>query len=110
MNRRLAILGFAVALLVAPALFASDEAAEKAKLPEGQAEVAIPVTGMTCGACCNKIAGAVAALDGVVKVKADHAKGIATVVYVKDKVTVDKIIETINTKTSFKATKAEKAA
>ena len=109
MNRRLAILGFVVALLVAPALFASDEAKET-KLPEGQAEVAIPVTGMTCGSCCNKIEGAVAALDGVVKVKADHAKGIATVVYVKDKVTVDKIIETINTKTSFKATKAEKSA
>jgi copper chaperone len=107
MNRRLVIIGCALALLLAPALLAGDEA-QKTKLPEGQAEVTIPVTGMTCGSCCNKIEGAVAALDGVVKVKADHAKGTTTVVYMKDKVTVDKIVETINTKTSFKATKAEK--
>ena len=103
MNRRLVIVGLAMALVLAPALFAGDEA----KLPEGQAQVSIPVTGMHCGACSAKIESTVAQLDGVIKVTADHEKGTATVIYVKDKVTVDKIVETINTKTTFKA-KSEK--
>jgi copper chaperone CopZ len=38
-----------------------------------------------------------------VDVKADYEKGIATVTYEKDKVDVKQIVETINTKTSFKA-------
>ena len=83
------------------------------ELPAGQARVVIPVTGMTCGSCCVKVETAVVKLDGIVAAKADYQKGRATVTYVEDKVTVDKIVETINDKTSFKASmpkKTDKAA
>ena len=73
------------------------------KLPEGQARAVVPVSGMTCGDCCVKVEAALAKIDGVVDVKADYEKGIATVTYEKDKVDVKQIVETINTKTSFKA-------
>ena len=63
----------------------------------------LKVTGMTCGSCCSKVETAVAKMDGVVKVKADYAKGVAMVIYEPEKVEVAKIVETINTKTSFKA-------
>jgi len=107
-TRKLATMCLAVAaLLFTPALFAGEEA----KLPEGQAKASISVSGMTCGGCCAKIETAVAKLDGVVNVKADYEKGIATVVYQKDKVSVDQIVETINTNTSFKAkTEKERAS
>jgi copper chaperone CopZ len=97
--RKLAILGLAVIFLTAPALIAG----EKAEMSEGQTKVAISVSGMSCGSCCTKVETAVAALDGVVRVKADYQKGVALVIYEKDKVNVDKIVEAINTKTSFKA-------
>ena len=103
--KKLAIISLAAAFLFVPTLFAGEEG----KLPEGQAKAAISVSGMTCGSCCTKVESAVAELDGVVKVKADYEKGVATVVYEMDKVNVDKIVETINTKTSFKA-KAEKTS
>ena len=96
--KKLAILGIAVMFLVAPAL-----AGEKGELPEGQAKAAISITGMSCGACCSKVETAVAKLDGVVKVKADYEKNVAVVVYETEKVDLDTIVETINTKTSFKA-------
>ena len=96
--KKVALFGLILALVVSPAIFASDD-----KLPEGQAKASISVSGMTCGACCKKIESAVAALDGVVNVTADYAKGTASVVYQKDKVDVKKIVETINTKTTFKA-------
>lgn len=103
--RKLLVVSLAVAFLFAPALFAG----EKGQLPEGQVEANISVSGMHCGACCTKVETAVAKLDGVVNVKADYEKGVATVVYVKDKVNLDKIVETINTETSFKA-KTEKTS
>ena len=98
--RTLVFVGLTLLLLAPPALSATDEA----ELPEGQARAVIPVSGMTCGDCCVKVEAAVAKIDGVVDVKADYEKGIATVTYEKDKVDVKQIVETINTKTSFKAT------
>jgi copper chaperone CopZ len=95
-----------VLLLASPAVFAGDEG----ELAEGQAMAALEVTGMTCGGCCTKVETAVAKLDGVVKVKADYKKGVATVIYEKDKVDVKKIVETINTETSFKAKTSEKTS
>ncbi len=83
------------------------------ELPDGQARVVVPVEGMTCGACCVKVETAMKELDGVVATKANYQKGRATVTYVEDKVTVKKIVETINDKTSFKASmpkKTDKAA
>ena len=78
------------------------------ELPAGQARVVIPVTGMTCGNCCVKVETAVGELDGIVAAEADYQEGKATVTYVEDKLTVEKIVETINDKTSFKASMPEK--
>ena len=98
--KRLALLfGLAVLVLSFSALVAGD----KEELPEGQAKAEISITGMTCGACCTKVETALASLDGVVKVKADYGANVARVVYETEKVDVDTIVETINTKTSFKA-------
>ncbi len=101
--------GFAVLALaiVAVPAGAADEVQEP-QLPEGQARVVIPVTGMTCGGCCVKIETAVEQLDGIVAAMADYQKGQATVTYVEDKVSVEKIVETINDETSFKASMPEK--
>ena len=97
--RNIAFLGLTVLLLTPLALSAGDEEG----LPEGQARTVIPVSGMICSDCCVKIETAVAMIDGVVGVKADYRKGVATVTHVKDRVDVKQIVETINTKTNFKA-------
>jgi copper chaperone CopZ len=97
--RNIAFLGLTLLLLTPLALSAGDEEG----LPEGQARTVIPVSGMICGDCCVKVETAVAMIDGVVGVKADYKKGVATVTHVKDRVDVTQIVETINTKTSFKA-------
>jgi copper chaperone CopZ len=97
--RNIAFLGLTLLLLTPLALSAGDEEG----LPEGQARTVIPVSGMICGDCCVKVETAVAMIDGVVGVKADYRKGVATVTHVKDRVDVKQIVETINTKTSFKA-------
>ncbi len=102
----IALMAFAVMASAAYAGTTPEDAQEQA-LPEGQARVVIPVTGMTCGACCIKVDTAVKALDGVVAAEADYEEGRATVTYVEDKVTVEKIVETINEKTSFKASMPE---
>ena len=98
--RPIAFVGLTLLLLATSALSVADAG----ELPEGQARAVVPVSGMTCGDCCVKVEAAVAKIDGVVDVKADYEKGIATVTYEKDKVDVKQIVETINTKTSFKAT------
>jgi len=95
--RKLAMLGLAVMFLAAPAILADQD------LPEGQSSAAISITGMTCGKCCTKVETAVTKLDGVIKVEADYEKNVAMVVYETDKVDVAKIVETINSETSFKA-------
>jgi copper chaperone CopZ len=97
--RKIAFLGLLMLVLAPLAAFAGDQG----ELPEGQARVALKVTGMSCGSCCTKVETAVAKMDGVVKVKADYEKGVAMVVYETEKVEVAKIVEAINTKTSFKA-------
>lgn len=68
----------------------------------------IPVMGMTCGNCCVKVETAVGKMDGIMAAKTDYQKGKATVTYVEDKLTVEKIFETISDKTSFKASMSEK--
>ena len=97
--RKIAFVGLTLLLLATPALSAVDEG----ELPEGQARAIVPVLGMTCGDCCVKVEAAVAKIDGVVDVKADYEESIAAVTYEKDKVDVKQIVETINTKTSFRA-------
>ena len=85
-----------------PAASAAATPAQESDLKPGEARVVIPVKGMTCGGCEGAIKVAVKKLDGIVAVEADHKKGEATVTYLMDKVTVEKIIEAIN-KTGFKA-------
>ena len=51
---------------------------------------------------------AVEKLEGVVASKADYEKGRATVTYEEDKVTVKRIVDTINNETSFKASMPKK--
>jgi len=97
--KKVVFLALALMVLALPAAVAGDHG----KLPEGQASTTIQVSGMSCGACCNKVETAVAKLDGVVKVKADYEKGVASVVYETAKTDVDKIVEAINTETTFKA-------
>ena len=103
----IALMAFAVVASAAHAGTAPEEAQEQA-LPERQARVVIPVTGMTCGGCCVKVETAMEKLDGIVAAMADYQKGQATVTYVEDKVSVEKIVETINDETSFKASMPEK--
>ncbi|HXI03739.1 MAG TPA: heavy metal-associated domain-containing protein [Candidatus Saccharimonadales bacterium] len=76
--------------------------AVNADLPAGQARVAIPTKGMSCAACASTVKVAVKKLDGIVDVQVDPQAGQTTVTYVKDKVTVKKIVEAIN-KTGFEA-------
>ena len=100
--------GMAVVALAVFGAYAGSTAAEveEQQLPEGQARVVISVEGMTCGGCCVPVEAAVKKLEGVVAAKADYDKGQATVTYEKDKVTVKKIVDAINT-TSFKASMPE---
>ncbi len=107
--RTIVFRSFAGLLLVILAVFSAQAGTagsetQEPQLPEGQARVVIPVTGMTCGGCCIPVEGAVKKLDGVVDARADYEKGQATVTYQTDKVTVEKIVDAINT-TSFKASK-----
>ena len=99
MKKKITLLGLMMLLLTPVALLAG----EKSELPEGQVQTTVEVSGMTCGGCCVKVETAVADLDGVIDVKADYEKGVATVTFEKEKVDVKQIVETINTKTSFKA-------
>ena len=98
--KKIALFGLMMLLLTPVALLAGEKSD---KLPEGQTQTTFEVTGMTCGGCCTKVETAVADLEGVIDVKADYENGIATVTYEKEKVDSKQIVETINTKTSFKA-------
>jgi len=42
-------------------------------------EIAIPVQGMTCGGCANKLDGFLRAVEGVTHVEVDHVAGLATI-------------------------------
>ena len=98
-----ALAAFAIILAVGTFAAQAEEMKADEQLPEGQARVMLAVTGMSCGGCCTKVETAVKHLDGVVKATADYEKGTATIVYVADKVTIEKIVTTINEETIFKA-------
>ena len=51
----------------------------------------IKVNGMMCAHCENRVNKAVASLDGVSFVKADHVNGVVEVEFDKDKVTLEQI-------------------
>ena len=56
----------------------------------------LPVSGMTCGGCSGKVAGALKNLDGVSAQAVCHKSGKATVTFDSEKVAKDKIVATIN--------------
>ncbi len=100
--RRIVVLG--LALLLA----ASAAAAPAGEQSKDLSRVVIPVEGMTCGGCVASIKIALKKMDGIVEVDGDHEKGSATVTYRRDRVSVEKIVNRINEKTSFQASLPEK--
>ena len=101
MNRRIRIASTVLAVLALVAF--AGTAVQAGDDKEGQTDVTLAITGMTCGACSTKVETAVNKLEGVVATKADYEAGSATITYVEGKVTVEQIVTTINEKTSFKA-------
>jgi copper chaperone CopZ len=69
-------------------------------------EVAITVKGMTCSGCEFNVEKAVKKLNGIIKVKANHKKGKAHVLFKEGQVTIDEVMQAIN-KAGYKATDYE---
>ncbi len=76
-------------------------------LSKEETRVVIPVEGMTCGGCASAIHLTLRKLDGVLLAEADPEKGTATVVYEKDKLSLEQIVEAIR-KTGYKALPPDK--
>ena len=67
-------------------------------------EVNIPVQGMTCGSCEHHIETEVKRKDGIVEIKADHEKAVASVKYDSTKISLDELVAAIN-ETGYTASK-----
>lgn len=59
-------------------------------------QVTLQVQGMSCGHCVNAVEGSVGKLDGVEQVKVHLESGKVDVSFNEQKVTVEKIKETID--------------
>ncbi|KQL37036.1 MULTISPECIES: copper chaperone CopZ [Bacillaceae] len=59
-------------------------------------QVTLQVQGMSCGHCVNSVEGSVGKLDGVEQVKVHLESGKVDVSFNDEKVTVEKIKETID--------------
>ncbi len=57
-------------------------------------ELKLKINGMVCGGCENRVKSALALIEGVEKVEADHNTGIVTVIS-KNDIDISKIKETI---------------
>ena len=106
MRMRIVALGIVLAAALPALAQAAEESTQQAP---GVEKVTLPVRGMTCGSCSGIIRDELRKLKGVVTVTADYEKGTATVTFVKDQVTVEQIVATIN-KTGFKASLPPPAA
>ena len=61
------------------------------------------VTGMHCGyGCVNKIKSVITSMDGVKNCEVDFEKSLMTVIYDKKKINSNKIITSLNEKTTYK--------
>ncbi|HXG34689.1 MAG TPA: heavy metal-associated domain-containing protein [Bryobacteraceae bacterium] len=69
----------------------------------GRHTVVISVKGMSCAGCALHVEGVVKALDGVSSVRADLARAEVRVTYDPKRVTPDRIVEQIRTKTPYEA-------
>ena len=70
--------------------------AATAKLAAGEARVVIPVSGMHCGHCAERIETALGKLDGVKAAEVRLDEGKAIVVFEKAKVAPSKLVEAID--------------
>jgi copper chaperone CopZ len=57
----------------------------------GTKKTKIEVTGMSCGHCEKTVEDGVNSVDGVRKVKADHAKNVVTISYRGDCPSIDEV-------------------
>ena len=67
-------------------------------------QVTLPVEGMTCGACAVSVKMALNKLDGIRRAKVDVENGEAVITYTEGKVTLEQMIQAINS-TGFTARK-----
>ena len=65
--------------------------------------ITIPVNGMHCGACQNRVQTALTKTDGVREARVDLAKKSATVTYDEASVLPEKLVQVINA-TGYEAT------
>ncbi len=65
-------------------------------------EVTITIKGMTCSGCEFNVESAIKKLNGIIKVKADHKKEKALVLFKEGQIKIDEIMQMIN-KTGYKA-------
>jgi copper chaperone CopZ len=67
-----------------------------AQLAPGEVRVKVPVTGMHCGHCAERIETALVAVQGVKSASVSFDGGVAIVVYEKSKVAPSRLVDTIN--------------
>lgn len=70
--------------------------AAAAPLAAGEARVTIPITGMHCSHCADRVKTALEGVQGVKHVDASFEKGQAVVAFEKEKVKAAKLKETID--------------
>lgn len=65
-------------------------------------EVVLKVSGMSCGACSNKVKAALSGCEGVIKADVDHKTGKAVITVDGEKTNAETLIDVIK-KSGFKA-------
>ncbi len=65
-------------------------------------QVVLPVEGMTCGGCAISVKAALKGLKGIRDAKVDVGKGEAVITYIESQVTVDQMVQAVNS-TGFTA-------
>jgi mercuric ion transport protein len=88
---------FAVLFMVFPYINLGTDSIASDSTNSQLTKVKIPVEGMTCASCNVAVETAVSKLDGIHSVKADFESKSAVVIYDEQKISLDKIINAINT-------------
>ena len=76
---------------------------ETAAIPAGATVAKLKVTGMSCGACADKVKAALSGVSGVTVANVDATAGTAEVGYDAGKTKVDAIIAAVNATGHFTA-------
>lgn len=77
---------------------------EAAALPADGKHVKLTVSGMTCGACADKVRTALIGVQGVKGAVVDSATGVAEVAYDEKSTNTDKLLAAVAATGSFTAT------